>query len=587
MHLYNSAGENICNDKECILIMVDKALKDGHIVAVKGVGGYLLLCDATNPITIETLRTRKQRPSKAFALLYPSIETAAKDVFLSNKEKEALQSKAAPIVLCRSKKGKGTGIHKELIAPGLNKLGIMLPYSPLLMLIAETFNKPLIATSGNLSGSPIIYSDDEALCWLFDYADFLLSFDREIVMPQDDSVMQFTPEAGQQIIIRRSRGLAPNYYPNPLKSEETLLATGGELKSAFAILHEQKLFVSQFLGDQESFESQITYKNTARHLSQLLDIVPQHILVDKHPNYFASHYGKELAESLDIPLTEVQHHTAHFAAVLAENNLQHTTEPVLGVIWDGTGYGDDGEIWGGEFFMYENYGFERVAHLDYFPQLLGDKMSKEPRLSAVSLLRNNIEQLMTIREHFTVTEREYLLKLIQQENSFYTSSAGRLLEGIAAVLNIQQYNTYEGEAAMKLEALAYSCKDKSLDYYPIPLVKNRLNWNLLMDAIMKDLQNKTEKCHIAWKVFVSLARVIQQMAFCFDVNKIAFSGGVFQNSLLVDLIHRLMNEQYELYFHQQLSPNDECIGFGQIAYYCINQSASVKNKKPKRLLTQN
>jgi hydrogenase maturation protein HypF len=568
MHLYNNNGNEVSsNNNQPIISTVTTLLKEGNIIAVKGIGGYLLMCDATNEFSITTLRKRKHRPAKPFALLYHDIDTLKSDAELRAIEIEALKNSAAPIVLCKLKDKIETGICTALITPGLKKIGVMLPYTPLLLLIANAFKKPLIATSGNISGSPIIYKDADALSFLNEVADYILTYDREIVMPQDDSVMQFAGD--QKIILRRSRGLAPTYYPNPFKTNETVLAMGGELKSAFAITNQQNLYVSQFLGGQGSIESQEAYTGTVDHLLKLLKAKPDRILVDAHPGYFVSSLGKEKAVAENIPVHSIQHHEAHFGAVLAENNLLRTDAPVLGVIWDGTGYGDDEQIWGGEFFIYEEREMHRVAHLDYFAQLLGDKMSKEPRLSALSLLRNFPQKQSLIQKYFSEKEWEFYQKQIQQPGQLLTSSVGRLLDGLASLLGVCQLNSYEGEAAMALEALASTHRNYSLEYYPIPLVKNRFQHEVMLPYIFEDSEKKEEISFIAFKIFCSLAKAVENVSNYFDIQKIAFSGGVFQNELLVHLITRLLSEKKELYFHKQLSPNDECIGFGQIACYEI------------------
>jgi hydrogenase maturation protein HypF len=594
IHFYDSNAVEICNEFNCIQVMVQKALQDGHIVAVKGIGGYLLLCDAANALAVETLRHRKHRPTKPFAVMYPSIAMMEDDLMITDKEKEALQSKAAPIVLCKLKEKPGSHLCVDVIVNGLDKLGAILPYSPLLHLIMEQWAKPLIATSGNLSGSPIVYTDDDALLLLTEYADFIVSFERAIVAPQDDSVVQFTQYHQHPIIIRRSRGMAPNYYPSPFRQDKNILAMGAELKSAFAIQAYNNLYVSQFLGDQGNYESQVSYKNTLAHLLGMLKVKPEKILVDSHPYYFVSQKGNELHQSWDVPITAIQHHKAHFAAVLAENNLLHKNELVLGVVWDGTGYGDDEQVWGGEFFLKQEDEIERYMHLDYFPQLLGDKMSKEPRVSAVSLLRNNMDHLMMIKDLFSAAEREYYLKLLQQSQHLLTSSMGRLLDGIAAILKIQSFNTYEGEAAMKLEVMARSCTDHSFDYYPIPVNKNRLEWSAMIEGIMRDVKGNVAVTFIAKKVFISLVMLIRNVALRSGTKKIAFSGGVFQNAFLVDLIIELLRNEFELFFHQQLSPNDECIGFGQIAAAALMDSCNVAfrvqwdcNKKADQLVRVN
>jgi hydrogenase maturation protein HypF len=584
MHLFDNNGVEISKDPDSILQIALESLKHGHIIAVKGIGGYLLLCDATKHYSVRTLRDRKHRPARPFAVMYPSVEKAAEDLHITEKEKQALLSKQAPIVLCELKNEPVSGLSTEAVAPGLGKIGALLPYTPLLCLIMEGWNKPLVATSGNLSGTPIIYTDEDALLWLTDYADFIISFEREIVAPQDDSVLQFTSHSMHPIILRRSRGLAPNYFPATFLTSQPVLAMGAELKSAFAISTGRNQYVSQYLGDQANYESQVSFDYTLSHLQQLLQFKPERILIDRHPNYFVSQKGKELAEEWNIPVMAVQHHKAHFAAVLAENELLNSDEKILGVIWDGTGYGDDEHIWGGEFFLLEDGEMDRYMYLEYFPQLLGDKMSKEPRVSAVSLLRNSMDQLMEIKDLFSTAEREFYLKLLQQKQELLTSSMGRLLDGIAAILKIQSINTYEGEAAMKLEALARSCKTESMDYYPVAFNKNRVDWSALVHELLIEVKEKEDIPVIARKVFVSLAMLIKNVAARAGVKRIAFSGGVFQNAFLVDLITTLLQNEYELYFHRQLSPNDECIGFGQLAYAALMEENKEVFSKTNLLL---
>lgn len=560
IHLYNARKEKITSDAELVIKLAKQYLGEGKILAVKGIGGYLLMCDATNAGPIKLLRERKQRPAKPFAVMYDNISEIEKDVFVSDVAKKALLSKEAPIVLCAMMNNEST-LQKDLITCGLDKLGVFLPYTPLLKLITAAFKKPLIATSGNLSGSPIIYKDDEALQWLTSFADYIITFDRDIVTPQDDSVVQYSA-SGKRIILRRSRGLAPNYFPNPFKSSKPLLAMGAELKSAFALL-DKNLYISQFLGDQESYESQESYKATLQHLQQLLKIVPAKILVDKHPNYNVSLLGKELAAQQNLPVAEVQHHVAHFCSVLAENKLLHTKEKILGVVWDGTGYGDDGQIWGGEFFTLHEANIERVAHLDYFPQLMGDKMSREPRLSALALCKGKPE---LVKNNFTEEEYSLFTKQLQSVQ-LQTSSMGRFLDGMASLLGILQHNSYEGEAAMKLEVAARSCIPKHFDSYDVFYNDGVLEWNGIIESAISDKNDNFEIAYIARKVFVSLVKMIELVAEHSGTNKIAFSGGVFQNAFLIDLVEEMLSGKYELLCHQQLTPNDECISFGQLAYW--------------------
>ena len=573
MHLYGAAGNVVSDQPEEILARCKQYLEEGLILAVKGIGGYLLLCDATNESAVQQLRSRKHRPARPFALLYASIENASKDVQISEYEEAALKDKAAPIVLCRLKEVQQNEICTSVIAPGLDKIGIMLPCAPLLQLLVNDFGKPLIATSANISGSPIIYNDEEALEKLSGIADYIITCDREIVVPQDDSVLQLT-EKGEKIILRRSRGLAPNYFPNPFDAtDECILATGGELKSAFAIQEQHQLYISQFLGNQESLASQEAFMHTSDHLFNLLQTKPSAILADKHPGYFVSQRANELSLENNIPLFSVQHHEAHFGAVLAENNLLNTKEPVLGVIWDGAGYGDDQQVWGGEFFVFEDGEINRTAHFDYFPQLLGDKMSREPRLSALSLLKQLPAKQSVLEPYFSVTEWQYYQQLIKQPATLLTSSVGRLLDAVACILGICSINTYEGEAAMKLEAVARSYRGEMTDYYPLPVKNNRVELLLLLQDMMHDKEAGMPVNQVAAKVFYSLALTVGRMSDHLGIDKIAFSGGVFQNALLTEMIDTLYAGKKNLYRHRQLSPNDECIGFGQLAcFHMLNTS---------------
>ncbi|WEK37976.1 MAG: carbamoyltransferase HypF [Candidatus Pseudobacter hemicellulosilyticus] len=568
MHLYNLGNGHALHDAETILQVVQERLINGYIVAVKGVGGYLLLCDATNARTIRLLRHRKHRPQKPFALLYTDVEMAKTDVRLRKEEIEALESAAAPIVLGRLRETTTTGICHELIAPGLDTVGVMLPCSPLLHLISQHVGKPLVATSANMSGSPIIYRDQDALGSLPGIADLVLTYDRDIIVPQDDSVVRFS-ELGQKIFLRRSRGYAPSYFPVPFEMPgAAILAMGAELKSAFAILSAGQLYVSQYLGDHGTLESQEAYSVTLKHLQQVLHFRPRHVLIDQHPNYYVSEHGRTIGVETAARVISVQHHKAHFGAVLAENHLLETNDPILGIIWDGAGYGEDGQIWGGEAFLFRDDQIQRVAHLDYFPHLLGDKMSREPRLSALSLLHQQPARQQQLDKYFNAGEWRYYRQLLDTNTPVYTSSMGRLLDGIAAILGVTPINTYEGEGAMKLEALANTAAGFPDNYYSIPIMAPKIQWQQLLSGIMDDLENKLPANVIARKVYYSLAKLVMALANHYGVNRIACSGGVFQSALLTDMIIALGYAGQEIYFHQQLSPNDECIGFGQIA--CFN-----------------
>jgi hydrogenase maturation protein HypF len=374
MKLIDSKQNIIEADQAEIISQICEFWNNGKIVAIKGIGGYLLTCDASNRNTIQQLRIRKHRPRKPFALMSSGISLLQKEVHITDSEKTELLSVAAPIVLLQLKEHTNTKLALSEIAPGLSKIGIMLPYTPLYQLLLKQFAKPIVATSGNISNAPIVYSDDIAVKELNTMADYILVHDREIIAPQDDSVVKYSSYEQKKIMLRRARGFAPLYINKNLSlTETTVLATGALLKSSFTLLHQQNIHISQYLGNTDNYDAQINFDQTFHHYLNLLHARPQVILIDKHPGYFTSQLGEQLAMQWGSKLITVQHHEAHFASVLGEYNLMHETEPVLGVIWDGTGFGNDGHIWGGEFFISYEHAFSRINHFDYFDYFLGDK----------------------------------------------------------------------------------------------------------------------------------------------------------------------------------------------------------------------
>lgn len=577
----NTISTILSVDADDILEKCKVFIAEGKILAVKGIGGYLLLCAADNSEAIQLLRNRKHRPAKPLAVLYPDIETVKNSFELNRKEEELLLSKESPIVLLHPKQMAFTNLAVKDIAPGLNTIGVMLPYSPLLELIVKDYGIPLIATSANISGSPIIYKDDDALEYLFEVADYIISYNRDIIIPQDDSVVQISKNAQQQIMLRRSRGCAPSFLNYTPQKNKCVLSTGAFLKSSFSLSVNGNVFVSQFLGSGESYESQKMYKDTLKHLVDLYVVKPDVIIADLHPNYFSHQYAIELGKKYTIDVMFVQHHEAHFAAVLAENNLLQTEEPVLGVIWDGTGLGNDGNIWGGEFFVYENKEMLRCYHFDYFPAIAGDKLALEPRIAALCVSADAWPQPDILKEKFTDAELNNYQSLIQTKNRF-SSSVGRIFDAVASLLGICDKQTSEGEAAMYLQVLAENYVEKNgftLDdsyfkegshYYRIPTAS-------LIQGIVLDIKKGKARDYIAAKFHYSLVCLIDILAKNTGTGKICFSGGVFQNALLVDWLQQEYKNKYQLYFHQHLSPNDENISFGQLVYF-DNDIRTVSNE---------
>ncbi|MEZ4956735.1 MAG: carbamoyltransferase HypF [Saprospiraceae bacterium] len=571
--LYNANKNKIAFNQNQIIEAVVQFWKEGKIVAIKGIGGYILTCDAENTTALLALRKRKHRPSKPFALMYPDLESL-NDVHLEKEAEQELTNHVSPIVLLEWKGGEN---KLAFIAPNLNQVGVMLPYTPLYDLLLKKFGSPIVATSGNISHSPIVFKNKKALNELSEIADYILTNNREITVPQDDSVVKFSFFKNEKIIIRRSRGLAPTYINAELEwPDKSILATGAMLKSTFSFLHQRNVYISQYLGDLEHFDTQQNYTQTIEHFFKIFNAQPEFILCDKHPEYPSTIFGNNLSEKLNTSLKTIQHHIAHFGAVLGENNLLHTESPVLGVIWDGTGLGDDGQIWGGEFFKYNNYNFIRCNHFDYFDFILGDKMPREPRISALSACWGIMGAEDFLKEKFNKTEWQVYAKILAKNNPLQTSSVGRIFDAVASLLGILDKQTFEGEAAMQLEALASDYfKKHGLDFTESYFTENphdfRIPTKALLTNLILDLKKEKPKDFIAAKFHFSLVQIIKTVAENSAIKKLAFSGGVFQNSLLVDLIIHHLKPDYELYFHQQLSANDENISFGQLVCHQIEQ----------------
>ena len=549
----------------------------GKIIAIKGIGGYILTCDATNPTVIKRLRKLKNRPAKPLALIYHDIYELAEDVEMGIGEKIELEEPSSPIVLLNIKKDRMTPIALDEIAPNLNRIGVMMPYTPLYKLLLDKFKKPIVATSGNMSNSTIIYQDNIALKELSEIADIILVNNRQITVPQDDSIISYSFIKYYRTVIRRARGLAPSYINLNLNLPKTsVLAMGAMLKSSFTLLNHQNIYISQYLGNTENYETENNYKNTLSHFKNLFQPKLNIILTDKHPNYFTTVFGKELAVNKKIQSIEIQHHKAHFCAVLGENNLVNSDEKILGVIWDGTGLGDDGNIWGGEFFTYLQGKIERVHHIDEFPFILGDKMPKEPRISAF-VMTSHIKDNKIVKEKFSKTEWKIYQTLVKTE-SLKSTSVGRLFDAVASIILGIDKQTYEGEAAMQLESAAHNYfRTNNFTLYYSYLKSNRIPEKFvdyLIKNILLDIEKGYEKNFISAKFHISLAHyisIIANQSRAIEIKKVAFSGGVFQNQLLIELLISFMDDDFELYFHKELSPNDENISFGQLMYYIYNQ----------------
>ncbi|MDF2387621.1 carbamoyltransferase HypF [Nostoc ellipsosporum NOK] len=564
-------------------------LQRGEIVAIKGLGGIHLACDATQEKAVQKLRQRKKRYHKPLALMARDISVIEAYCNINAKEKELLTSPAAPIVLLQKKT-----VYSSLktqysiassVAPGQNTLGFMLAYTPLHHLILKRMNRPIVLTSGNLSDEPQCINNDEARDKLGKIADYFLLHNREIINRVDDSVVRVVGDKVQTI--RRARGYAPApiNLPPGFDNVPPILAMGSELKNTFCLLRENKAILSQHLGDLENSAAFNAYQDTLNLYLNLFEHQPVAIAIDKHPEYLASKLGKELASANKIQLYSIQHHHAHIAACMAENAIPLDSPPVLGIALDGLGYGEDSTIWGGEFLLADYRQFQRLATFKPVAMIGGEQAISQPwRNTYAQLLAANLWH--NCQQHYAELEivkilQQKPLKLINQLiekriNSPSASSVGRLFDAVAAAIGIcPEECSYEGQAAIEMESLIdinnlnnceeipeYNFKFSLLDniYYidPAPM------WQ----ALLNDLQQQIPKKIIAAKFHISLANAIVQMVNILLqenlVHQVVLTGGVFQNSILLEQVtNRLQSLKIHVLTHSLLPANDGSLSLGQ------------------------
>lgn len=532
------------------------ALKGGRIVALKGVGGYQLLCDARDEQAVSTLRRRKHRQDRPFAVHFGSIEEANTYCELTNEERELLTSRAAPIVLCATRPGTDMA---PSVAKGSPLTGVLLPASPLHYLLARAFGGPLVCTSGNISGHPICIDDEEAADRLSFVADVLLAHDRAIARACDDSVMRVT--ALGPLVMRRARGLAPEPVQRP-RGGPAVLALGGHIKSAVAIAAGDCTVVSQHIGDLDDASSMARFRVTIDDLISFLRVRPEIIACDLHPDYTSTRAAEGIALAFGAPLARVQHHHAHVAAVMAEHGLMG---PVLGLAWDGIGDGGDGTAWGGEALVCEGPFCERFAHLRTFTLPGADRASREPRRSAAGLLAEmgEIERAPAV----TAAERQAFSAMIERNiNAPRTSSMGRLFDVVAALIGLRATCTYEGQAATELE---YTARGPLLDSpYSFELKGERgpfvVDWEPLIRGVMDDVASKVAPSEISRRFHATLADVALSIAERAGLEKVVLSGGCFQNARLVAAVSaRLAERKLKVYAAVSVPPNDGGLALGQ------------------------
>ena len=550
-------------------------LRDGRIVAIKGLGGFHLACDATNPAAVRELRRRKLRVDKPFAVMMLDMATVQRHCHVDEAEAELLQSGARPIVVLTRRHD--SSIARE-VAPEQSNVGVMLPYTPLhylLMEQADGFSDALVMTSGNLSEEPIAYTNDEARERLAVLADALLLHDRDIHTRCDDSVMRVTTDGNgraQTMPLRRSRGYAPFPVRLPWPARP-ILAAGGELKNTFCLVRDDYAFLSQHIGDMENYETLRSFEEGVAHMERLFRVRPEALACDLHPDYMASRYARERSERESLPLIEVQHHHAHVAAGMAEHGLNGHT-PVIGVAFDGTGYGDDGAIWGGEFLIADYTGYERVAHLRYAPLAGGDRAVREPwrmalaHLSAAGVPWDEDLEPVLYGRHLGDNRLGILHHQIARGlNSPPTSSMGRLFDAAAALAGVRQVVNYEAQAAIEFEALALA---REAGYYPLYYAKGIIEPAPAWAALLADRRAGVDIGRMGARFHNGVARLVRDV--CRDLrherglNDVVLSGGVWQNVTLLRKTIALLEEvHFNVLTHRLVPPNDGGLALGQAA----------------------
>ena len=574
--------------------LAGQMLVEGRVLAIKGLGGFHLACDATSASAVQILRARKGRPAKPLAVMMASLDEVRRHCIVSDDEEQLLLSQQCPIVLLRWRDD--STVTRE-VAPNNRYLGVMLPYTPLHHILLRDVSRPLVMTSGNLSEEPIAQHNDEARGRLGPLADALLLHNRAIYARYDDSVW-FSPSFADPSPqpIRRSRGYAPFPVRLPFKTAP-ILAAGAELKNTFCLTRDDFAFLSQHIGDMENLETLEHFETSIGLFQHLFRVEPEWIAYDLHPDYAATKYAMDESSGPGSRIP-VQHHHAHIAACLVDNGWPSDGGPVIGVVWDGTGLGLDGRIWGGEFFVGEYRGFRRAAHLEYLPMPGGDTAILNPwrlALGYVYALTGELPDLRASSAEPGHTISEQQRRIVRQQidrhlNTPLTSAVGRLFDAVAALTGVRQQVTYEAQAAIELEMLAtrWHAEQRTGDTpaaYPFDLREGQdgaiIGLGGLIGAIQADLGAGVSQAEIGWRFHHTMAgmlvAVCQRIAAGAGLETVALSGGCFQNRLLLELaVPRLEQAGFCVLLHRQVPCNDGGISLGQaaLAHFFLHERES-------------
>ncbi|AXX86849.1 [Ni-Fe] hydrogenase maturation protein HypF [Malaciobacter marinus] len=554
LELFNKENKKIQKDIEAIK-KIAALINNGEIVAIKGLGGFHLVCDATNDKVVEELRLRKNRPTKPYAVMFKNIEQVYDYALFNEFEKDIITSKEKPITLVKKKQNTNLS---SLIAPNISKIGVFLPYTPLHIILFKFLNNPIIATSANLKDEPIIRHKDELLSKLGHVVDFVLDFNREIINAVDDSVVQVIKDDVAKL--RNARGYTPTTIKLETKQNKKIMALGANQKSTISFCFEDNIIVSPHIGDLNSIESLEYFTRTVETFKRFYDFEPDVIVCDKHPNYESTKW----ASKLNIKVVKIQHHYAHILSTMAEYKLK---DKLLGFSFDGTGYGDDGNIWGGEVMLASKENYKRLFHFKYFKLLGGEKAVKEPKRVALSLLFDNytlneLKQMnIALLNEFTNMELNNFYMMWQKEiNAPLTSSLGRVFDAIASLSNIAHTQSYEGETGLLIEEYY----DKNiLDSYKYKIENEEIDISDMIKMIITESNKKI----ICSKFINTIVKIVVDISNNYNDLDIVLTGGVFQNKTLLEkCIDELKKVNKKVFFNKKVSLNDGGISIGQLYF---------------------
>lgn len=544
LSLHKNTGEIISKDD--VIFKISEKIKEKKIVAIKGLGGFHIICDARDDEVIKRLRVLKNRPLKPFAIMCKNQKTAKELAQISAKEQEVLSSIHKPIVLLNSKQSNKIS---NLVAPDINKIGIFLPYTGIHLLLFEYIDFAIIATSANLSGEPIITNSNDLVKKLSNVIDFYVDYDREIINASDDSVVQIVDE--KVVFLRLSRGFAPRVYKTNFNFKKQVLALGAQQKNQICFYKEGQIYQSPYIGDMEKNASYEYFLKTVQSFSRFYELRIEQILADKHPNFTLNSWAKEQKK----PILTTQHHFAHIKTAMFENNLQNA----LGVAFDGTGYGDDGSIWGGEFLLCENNNYKRVAYFEPFKLIGGDKGIKDLEKLTFSMLYEQKDEKS--KEFISKLKQSKLLSKIYQENinTINCSSVGRIFDVLYYIMTAEKTLSYDAQSGMYLEKYYDENIKESYDF----ILENEV---IKYKHILPLMFSET-KAEISSKFLNALSDIILKIIQIYNKPAV-LSGGVFQNKTLLQILFQKAKQaNLKLYIPANNSPNDGSISFGQMVNF--------------------